>query len=267
MWIPNSQLFMQKDIHAILEEFWLTKSQSDIFLYLYTYGQSPASQVAKAVGWERTNVYKAIKKMCHKWIVSEITKKGIKYFFIANKKIFTHTLEEEQRQLKTKTELLGQLESELDELEKESYDRKPGIVFFDSASGVEQMYRDMYYNIKEQNYKAIKIFASNTLANKTGKWVSLYSSDFFTKLKDDKISTELYLGNGIMMLESIVKSYDSDILPNLPADNSTIQAFVFWDFVYIAIFREIPFGIKIQNPEFAQMMHFLLKKVVVGEEI
>ena len=258
---------MQKDIHAILAEFWLTKNQSDIFIYLYTYGQSPASQVAKAIGWERTNVYKAIKKMAHKWIVSEITKKGIKYFFIADKKIFSRAFSEEKKQLEKKEAFLGQLEKELEELEKESYDRKPGIVFFDSVSWVEQMYQDMYYNIKESNYKAIKIFASNTLANKSGKWVSLYSSDFFAKLKDDKISTELYLWNGIMMLENIVKSYDSDILPTLPADNSTIQAFVFGDFVYIAIFRDIPFGIKIQNPEFAQMMHFLLKKVVVGEEI
>jgi len=188
--------------------------------------------------------------MAHKWIVSEITKKGIKYFFIADKKIFSRAFSEEKKQLEKKEAFLGQLEKELEELEKESYDRKPGIVFFDSVSWVEQMYQDMYYNIKESNYKAIKIFASNTLANKSGKWVSLYSSDFFAKLKDDKIST-----------------YDSDILPTLPADNSTIQAFVFGDFVYIAIFRDIPFGIKIQNPEFAQMMHFLLKKVVVGEEI
>jgi len=47
----------------------------------------------------------------------------------------------------------------------------------------------------------------------------------------------------------------------LPAQNSSIQMFIFWDFVYIVIFKEIPYWIKFESEEYANIMHFLLKKV------
>jgi hypothetical protein len=68
-----------------------------------------------------------------------------------------------------------------------------------------------------------------------------------------------------MLLENIVKTYNTDIIKKLPAQNSAINTFMFWDYVYILIFKQTPFGIKIKNEEFASMMHFLLNKVDISE--
>ena len=50
---------------------------------------------------------------------------------------------------------------------------------------------------------------------------------------------------------------------DLPAQNSSIQMFIFWDFVYIVIFKDIPYWIKIESEEYANIMHFLFKKVEI----
>lgn len=107
------------------------------------------------------------------------------------------------------------------------------------------------------------MFASNTLENKSNLKFTNYGEDFISKLKKEKISIEAYLWNGMMLLENIVRTYNTDIIKDLPAQNSAINTFVFWDFVYIVIFKQTPFGIKIENEEFAWMLHFLLDKVEV----
>ena len=97
-----------------MKEFWLTKKQSEIFVYLYKYGAKPASTVASAIGWERTNIYKALKKMCGSWVLSEITKRWVKHFFITDKKIFAHQLEQQKNELEKKQDSLSILETELE---------------------------------------------------------------------------------------------------------------------------------------------------------
>jgi hypothetical protein len=83
------------------------------------------------------------------------------------------------------------------------------------------------------------------------------------KLKKKNIILDIFFWNGISILEEIVKWKDLESISSLPASNSSIQTFIFWDFVYIIIFKEIPYGIKIESEEYASIMHFLFKKVEV----
>ncbi len=251
---------MPTQLINILKDFWLNEKQSEIFIYLYKYWAKPASTVANAIGWERTNIYKALKKMWTSGILSEITKRGVKHFFITDKKIFSHQLEQEKREIEVKKEKLPYLQSELEKLEEEKVSDRPNISFYEGVDEIWQLFENIYSEIIANNYLAIKMFASNTLESKSSSKIHNFTPDFFEKLNQEKISIEAYLWNGIMLFENIIKTYDSDILKDLPAGNSAINTFIFWDFVYIIIFKEIPFGIKIRNPEFAQMMHFLLKK-------
>jgi len=251
-----------------LKSFWLTDKQGEIFLFLYQYGKNPASLVAKGVWMERTNTYKALKKLVYKWLISEISIRGIKYFFVSDRKIFTHKFEQEQKNLKEKEEKIPFLENELLKLENEKVGNIPLMRFFQGKEEIKYFFEDMYNTIREKEYVMIKMFASNTLENKSWNKDTFieYSWDFIEKLKEEKINIELYLWNGVMTLENIIKMYDIQEVSLLPASNSAIQSYIFWNFVYVAIFKNIPFWFKIESQEFAQMLHFLLKKIEVKDK-
>jgi len=111
----------------------------------------------------------------------------------------------------------------------------------------------------------IKFFASNTFETQTSVYSTLqdYARDTFTKLKKKKVSIETFLGNGILIMEHITKTTNIDNLSDLPAGNSSINIFVVGKTLYIIVFKDIPFGIKIDSEEVANTMHFLFEKLVV----
>lgn len=254
---------MKNKITDILENFWLTKKETNIFIFLYKYGKKPASTIAKHIKDERTNTYKSLQWLVKKWYISEITKDWVKLFFIANKDVFRYKLNAEIEEIENKKKDLSILEKEFEELEKQSFAWKPNIVFFEWSDGIEKLYDDIIFSVSEKWYKIIKLFASNTLENKGSDNFSKYSPWFLDKLKKKNILLDVFLGNGISILEDIVKWWAVNSLSELPASNSSIQTFIFWDFVYVVIFKDIPYWIKIESEEYANLMHFLFKKVEI----
>lgn len=142
---------MKNNINSLLEDFGLTESQAKIFIFLYKYWTKTASTVAKSIWWERTNVYKTMKNLVNKWIISEITKNGVKYFFVANKNIIWDKIEEKYIEIKKKRDNLDILNKELKTLESESYWERPKITFFEWVDWLKQLYKSMYRDIKEKN--------------------------------------------------------------------------------------------------------------------
>ena len=254
---------MNENILNILKTFWLTKKESLIFIFLYQFGKKPASTIAKHIWDERTNTYKSLQQLVKKWFLSEITKDGTKLFFVSDKNIFEHKLNVEIEDIETKKNNLSLLEKELENLEASSYSWKPNIIFFEWIDWIKNIYDDIITQILERWYKSIKFFASNTLENKSSNNFLQYSPAFLEKLKKKNIILDIFFWNGISILEEIVKWKDLESISSLPASNSSIQTFIFWDFVYIIIFKEIPYGIKIESEEYASIMHFLFKKVEV----
>lgn len=254
---------MKNKITDILEKFWLTKKETNIFIFLYKYGKKPASTIAKHIKDERTNTYKSLQWLVKKWYISEITKDWVKLFFIANKDVFRYKLNAEIEEIENKKKDLSILEKEFEELEKQSFAWKPNIVFFEWSDGIEKLYDDIIFSVSEKWYKLIKFFASNTLENKSSNNFLQYSPNFLEKLKKKNILLDIFLWNGISILEEIVKWNNLDSIWWLPASNSSIQTFISWDFVYIIIFKDIPYGIKIESEEYANIMHFLFKKIEV----
>jgi len=61
------------------------------------------------------------------------------------------------------------------------------------------------------------------------------------------------------MLDSILKSDNIQEIKELPAGNSSINIFVTGETIYLIIFKHIPFGLKIENEEFADVIQLLLK--------
>lgn len=257
---------MNDNIFNILKTFGLTKKESLIFTFLYQYGKKPASTIAKHIWDERTNTYKSLQQLVKKWFLSEIVKDWTKLFFVSDKRVFEHKLNAEIEEIEEKKNNLWLLQKEFDYLEASSYSGKPNIVFFEWIDWIKNIYDDIIFSVTEKWYKSIKFFASNTFENKSSNNFLQYSPTFLEKLKKKDILIDIFLWNWISILEEIIKSRDLNTIWDLPASNSSIQTFIFWDFVYIIIFKDIPYWIKIESEEYASIMHFLFKKIEVKKE-
>lgn len=250
-----------KELLKQLEHMWLHGKQADIFIALYRRWAKPASSIAKIIGSERTNTYKIIQTMIRNGIVSEVNKKWIKYFFISDKDVLRHKLNQDKESVINKEKILPFIESELTKRNQERVSALPTVNFFEGTDGVKQLFDDMYTQIIDEQYLEIKFFASNTLALQSTSTHNLhqYAQHFFDELQRKKISIQWYLGNWIMMLDSILKSDNIQEIKELPAGNSSINIFVTGETIYLIIFKHIPFGLKIENEEFADVIQLLLK--------
>lgn len=260
-------IIMKENLIEILKSFWLTQKESSIFIFLYQYWKKSASTIAKYIWDERTNTYKSLLQLVKKGYISEIVKDWTKLFFIADKNIFDHKLNAEIDEIDNKKKNLDILKKELIELEKQSFSWKPNIIFYEWIDWIKNIYDDIINSVSEKWYKVIKFFASNTFENKSSNKFLKYYPNFLTKLANRKIYLDIFLWNWMDILEEIVKWKDMESVSNLPASNSSIQTFIFWDNVYIIIFKEIPYWIKIESEEYASIMHFLFKKVEVNKKI
>lgn len=256
-------LCMNENIIEILKTFSLTEKEIKIFIFLYKYWKKSASTIAKYIWDERTNTYKSLLQLVKKWFISEIIKDGIKLFFIADKNIFEHKLNAEIEEMDKKKSNLKVLKKEFEELEKQSFSWKPHIIFYEWIDGIKNIYDDIINSASEKWYKVIKFFASNTFENKSSNNFLKYSPNLLEKLKKKKIHLDIFLWNWISILEEIVKWKNLKSIADLPASNSSIQTFIFWEYVYIIIFKDIPYWIKIESEEYANIMHFLFKKLDV----
>jgi len=251
------------NIHSLLEQTWLSAKQAEVFLNLYQYGPKPASSVAKMVWWERTNVYKIIQVLVRQWLVAETTKQWVKQFYIPDRDVLRRRVDQEKQSLAHQEELLPFIENELIKIDEKRASPLPKMRFFEWKDGMLTLFDDMMWLIQERNYVMIKCFASNTLESQSNssKQLDFYAKKFLKKIKNDNIHVEMYLGNGILTLEQIFKTHDTKTLAGLPAGNASTNVFVVGDTIYLIIYRQVPFGLKLESGEFADMLHFLLRQV------
>jgi len=128
---------------------------------------------------------------------------------------------------------------------------------------MEAVFADMDDYIRQEKFIVIKFFASNTLESQSSTPVQLrdYSKNFFDSLQSRGVRTEAYLGNGILMLEQVMKTYDITTLDTLPAGHAAVHLFVVGEVLYIIIYKDLPFALKIQSRELADVMHFFFKQM------
>jgi hypothetical protein len=246
----------------LLESFGFTKIQSEIFLFIYKYWAKPASTVAQAIWIERTNTYKSLQVLVKKWFIAETNKNWIKHFFVANKNIFNNKLEEQKKELEEQFKKLPQLEAALLRLDENRVSSLPQMRFFEWKSGIKNLFDDIYHIVVQKELLVIKMFGSNTFESQSNSTKNLlyYTDNFFEKLTSNWIHVDAYLWNWILILESIFKTNNFDNIKNLPADNASINLFIVGNTIYIMIFKQVPFWLKIESIELANMLHFLLKQ-------
>ena len=250
-------------IHSLFSHLSLSEKHADIFLLIYKYGPKPASTIASMVNMERTHVYKLIQWLLRKYLVAESTIAWVKQFFVADKKVIHHLLDQQRKQLDELESLVPLVEQELTQLDSEYRPALPKIQFWQGRNGIQTALNDLTEYTIENKFVIIKLLASNTLESQSFSQQQFkdITKQFFQRLQANHVSIESYLGNGVSILEHIVKSHDIAELESLPAGNSSLNLFVVGNCVYVIIHKHTPFALKIENEELAEIMHFVLKQL------
>lgn len=256
---------MTKEFASFFTQLWFSSKETDIFLTLYKIGTQPASAIAKHTGIERTLVYKILLDMTKKNLVKASIRRGVKQFFIPSPAVIQQYITDQQSHREHVENDFVAIEHHLEQLAVNRYPHLPKISFFDGFDGVRNMYADLYQEVKTNKYLAIKLFATNTFASQVSVDNTLknYATDMFQKLQKRKVTIETYLWDGILIMEHISKTTNIANLETLPAGNAAINIFVVGKIVYIVIFKDIPFAIKLASEDLAYAMHFLFEKLQV----
>jgi len=137
-------------------------------------------------------------------------------------------MEQEHIEINEKKKELPALEAELSKLDEQRISAMPQMRFFEGKSGITNLFDDMYSVIEQNKYLVIKMFASNTLESQSTSQYTLrdYAKSFLDKIERIGVRIEAFLGNGILMLENLIKTFDSNEFVSLPAGSSTINLFI-----------------------------------------
>lgn len=254
--------------HKYFLDLWFSEKEANVFKTLYILWTKPASTVAKYLWIERTTVYKILQRLVEENIVFETNKWWIKHFFIPNIDILkTYTKGKSDKYQKLEDNF-DSVKLELQEFENTKDKNIPKITIFDSNTWITNIHEDILNTTLKNKYISIRLFASNTIDSQTNIQDNLRksSTELFQKLKDNKINIETYLGNWIMLMENISKTYDISTIAKLPASNSAINIFVVWSTLYFIIFKDSTFWIKIESEDLASTFHFLFDNIEIKNQ-
>ena len=245
------------------KDLWFSRKEAEVFQALYTLGTKPASTVAKYLWYERTSVYKILQRLCDENLVYESFKWGIKHFFIPWPEVLKKYSEKQTEKYNKLSDTYDLIREELRNLEWQKDASIPKITLFDSVQGIKNMHEDILQTTLQKKYISIRLFASNTIDSQVNISDDMKKSTLtlFQKLSEKKISLETYLWNGVILMESISKTFDTDTISGIPASNSAVNIYLVGEVIYIIIFKDSPFGIKIQSDDLAGTLHFLFDKV------
>ena len=260
MWIlfHNTHMFIE-----YFTDLWFSIKEAEIFKALYILGTKPASTISKYLWYERTSVYKILQRLVEENLVYETYKWWIKHFFIPSSEVLKKYSEKKTRKYEKLSGNYDLIREELREFEWEKDASIPKISLFDSVSGIANMHEDILQTTLQKKYISIRLFASNTVDSQVNisNEMKTSSLNLFHSLAEKKIAIETFLWNGIMLMESISKTFDTDAISWIPASNSAVNIYLVGEVIYIIIFKDSPFGIKIESEDLAGTLHFLFDKI------
>lgn len=238
-------------------------NEAKVFKALFTLWTKPASIIAKYIWMERTSVYKILQRLVNENLIFETYKWWIKHFFIPNIDILKEYTNKKIKKFKEIEKDYENVKQEFSYLSNKKDKNLPKITLFDSNIWIKNMHEDIYNTTLKNKYISIRLFASNTLDSQVSISGEMKQSsiELFKKLEKSKISIETFLWNGIMLMENISKTFDIDKIEKLPASNSAINIYLVWNIIYIIIFKDSPFGIKIESEDLSYTLHFLFDKI------
>ncbi len=246
----------------MLKEYLSTLGFNDketaLYMVLAEIGVQPASVIARRSNLDRVTAYKHLKKLAEKGLVKVYSRNGIQCFGIESFEALESYVGEHVQSYSDLQKRFPIIANALRSL-RGSEDAVPRLQIFEGTAGIKALFRDMLHTVKQENVRQVRLLSSNTFE----EWLSDAAMQrivdgFFTDLREQKVSVELFEVTGGLVPERLRKLSGKDISASssLVTHGST-NIFLIGHTVYLACYKGTQIGLKMTQAELSQIFHFL----------
>lgn len=135
----------------------------------------------------------------------------------------------------------------------------PKLQMFEGEAGLKSCFRDLIFEIRNQDLRQIRMLTSNTFDERLGDAsLSKFVRQLFADIRKHKIDVEMFEASGTLLPERIrAVPFDTVNPDKLPAARGATNIFLVGQSVYITCYKHSQIGLKITHGEISQVFHFL----------
>jgi sugar-specific transcriptional regulator TrmB len=242
------------DIKTILEKAGLAGNEAKVYLALLELGSALAGEITKKSGVNRTNVYDALDKLTEKGLVSYVIQANRKFFEAVSPGRIVKYLEEKEKDIRKRKELVN---SALPELElKRKLSREPQeATIYKGKKGLKSIAEDILKTKKE-----LLVFGAE------GKFVDLfthYAQQWHMRRGKLKIPVKIIYNERIRAKKSKAKFPILKMRFNSNVYETPATTWIYGNKVAIIVWSDQPIATLIRSKEVAnsyrQFFNILLK--------
>ncbi|PIR53471.1 hypothetical protein COU76_00975 [Candidatus Peregrinibacteria bacterium CG10_big_fil_rev_8_21_14_0_10_49_10] len=235
-----------------------TEKEQNIYTVLAELGVQPASVIARRCNLDRITTYKHLKKLAERGFVKTYVRDAVQCFgiedFDAIEGYLKENVEEYERlidQLPIVLNILQSLKSEEDTI--------PKLQMFEGEAGIKALFRNILYELKQENLRQMRMLSSNTFEEWVGdEPLSKTVRSFFEDLQGRRIQVDVFEATGGLVPEHVRGIPFSQLdMSNLPIARGTTNIFLVGHSVYLATYKDSQVGLKIKQADLSQIFHFL----------
>lgn len=249
-------------IQTYLTSLWLKSKEITIYTTLYSLWKNPASSIARACNLERVYTYKALQKFVSMGITAQTQSKGVKQFWIPSLDLLQKYIEQQAQQRQSLNNEFETIQQEFLSLETHRTTAPPRIQLYEWNAPLGNLFQDIQTTISTNDLLQIKLFATNTFSEQLGsrEHIIKHSKGLFWFLERTRTTLHSYVAEWELIMQHLRTHNSLEVLWELPAWDHAINLRVVGKQVYIIIYKDQPIGLKIESPELAWALHFLLEQ-------
>ncbi|MFA6992700.1 MAG: helix-turn-helix domain-containing protein [Candidatus Gracilibacteria bacterium] len=246
------------NIEAFFQKLGLDEKETRVLVGVIRLGFQPASVIAKNIKLDRTTTYRILKQLCDKKILAHSKKNGITVFYLKKISDIEGYLNEQKKKMNELSIEYKKLTPEIAAFQG-SVQEVPKIQIYEGHSQLETFYNDIVNRAVEQHLLLIRILGSNTFSQKLErKELGEIIENFKKNMAEKKIEADIFIAQGNLTREWISELHNLADMEKLPAAGGATNVILVGDSVFVISFRDFPVGLRIDHPDIAQTMHFLL---------
>ncbi len=220
-------------------------------------GVQPASVIAKHTKLDRTTTYRILKTLTEKKLLSQSKQKGTTVFYNEKPNVIKDYLKKEQQRLSTLEDSFDEILPEIESLSIGAH-ALPKIHMYEGFERLSQLFDDVIRRAQEQKLLIIRILGSNTFSQKLEqKELGDVVGSFAQSLKNNKLSADFFIAQGTLTREWVTRMGSLEGIEKLPAAGGATNIILVGETVFMLSFRDIPIGVRLDQPDIAQTMHFM----------
>ncbi len=130
---------MKPLISTFLEGQGFNAKDIQVYLDVYTYGQSYASSIAARTGIDRTTVYAVLKRLMKRSLIIKTKTHNVKAYMAVSPKVFMDHIDRDIEELKNQKKTATLFIDEIAKIKKQSF-FKPDTKIFEGAEAIKNLY-------------------------------------------------------------------------------------------------------------------------------